>query len=253
MVYSDAEINNLKKNILRYPKLYTPEETLDKIISENLSFSRIGDGEFNLCIKEGNVFNKYDEKLAQMLINITQTGSTNKCLICLNNYEPKTLHRLKMWFVYHGVLYLDRIFNAIHFKKDGYGDAYFLFYTVLDGNVQNIKRINTFWENKKVIFVCNDTSLVISDKLNIFKNTIQKEFVYVPSHNAFSLYKDILQKITQFPKDYVIYLECGPLASVLAYELSAIGYRALDMGNFYKRIVSINNSRNRNKGDDSYG
>ena len=238
MVYSDEEINNLKKNILRYPKLYTPEETLDKIINNNLSFSRIGDGEFNLCIKEGNVFNKYDEKLAQKLINIIRAGSTDKCLVCLNNYEPDPC--LKRWFVYHGVLYLDRVLNAINFKKDGYGDAYFLLSIMKNGNVQDVKRIKTLWGKKKVVFVCNNTSLVITDKLNIFENIVQKEFVYVPSHEAFSLYEDILQKITQFPKDYVIYLECGPLASVLAYELSAIGYRALDMGDFYKRIVMRN-------------
>ena len=237
MVYSDEEINDFQRNVLKYPKLYSPDETLDKIINENLSFSRIGDGEFNLCINEGNVFNKYDEKLSQKLMDICQTGSTDKCLICLNNYGVKNFRN--KWFIYHGVLYLDRILSTINFKKDNYGDAYFLFYTVEKSSTLSIERIKSIWDNKKVVFVCNDNSEVISDKLNLFNNVIEREFVYVPARDAFDLYEDILQKIMEFPKEYIVYLECGALASVLAYELSLMGYRALDMGDFYKRTYEV--------------
>ena len=56
-------------------------------------------------------------------------------------------------------------------------------------------------------------SQVILDKLNLFKNVT--------------------------PKEFGVYLEGGALASVLAYELSLMGYRALDMGEFYKRTYEV--------------
>lgn len=234
--YSKQELNVFKNLVAKLPNIYNPEETLNKIILENLSFSRIGDGEFNLTIKESNVFQQYSKILAQKLIQICCDGSNKNCLVCLNKYDINS-----PWFLYHGILYLDKILNVIKFKKDNYGDAYFLL-GVISNNLKSIERIKKLWENKNIIFVCNKKSNIVDDKLNLFDKAIGKHYIFVPNQNAFDYYESIIRQISQFPVHYVVYCECGALASVLSYELSK-KYRVFDMGDFYNRLLFLHNKK----------
>ena len=62
------------------------------------------------------------------------------------------------------------------------------------------------------------------DKANSIKRII------CPSHNAFSKVKEIREKILEHSEGRLILLMLGPTAKVLAYQLSQLGYRALDLG-----------------------
>ena len=69
-------------------------------------------------------------------------------------------------------------------------------------------------------------------------NAQKTEYVYAPSQWAFTEYDRILNQITQnYDKDWLIYLELGSCATVLSYDLAKMGYQALDMGDFYSRII----------------
>lgn len=82
-------------------------------------------------------------------------------------------------------------------------------------------------------------SPIIEDPNCLFSKVKSKNFIYIPQKNCYGEYKRIYESILNYPTDYLIYLECGELATVLAYELSKIGYQALDMGDFYKRISDL--------------
>ncbi len=235
LVYSAEQLSDFHNLLKRYPNILSVEQTFDDVINQHLSFSRIGDGEFNLMINERNIFNKCNEQLRRRLIDICETSSQT-CLVCLNRYTDNS-----KWWLYHGLKYLPKVLNQVSFKADTYGDAYFLFGCISDINKtkDGLEKVKTLWRGRKVLFVCRTDSFVRKDKLNIFSEVAAKAFLDIPATDAFDRYDEILKAITEYPKDWKIYLECGATASVLAWDLSHTGYQAWDMGDFYKRLTRI--------------
>lgn len=226
--YSKKELAHFCELLKKYPAIMSAEETLNCIVDKKLSFSRIGDGEFNLMIDEGNIFNKNDEKIKQRLIEICESKHQHNCLICLNNYV-----KTNKWFLYHGLFALPRILSTVKFQKQNFGDAYFLWKTL---NQKSITAIKSIWQNRRILFVGNEDSLCQDDVYDLFNNVKEKKFLFVPAKDAFNNYNEILKEIKTYTSEWVIYLECGATASVLAWDLAQMGYRALDMGDYYKRL-----------------
>ncbi len=226
------------QNMLKlYPDILPPAETLDLALKP-LSFSRIGDGEFNIIIGGRNSFNKSNPKLAERLKEICESGSNGHCLVCLNNYKLPKDHPTYSWFVHHGTRYLDQVLERVNFKKEKYGDAYFLIRNSQDANGLNqtgLEKIKTLWLGQKVLFVCNKKSPVVTDPSAFFNQTATKEFLYIPDKDAFDSYEEIISDIRKYDTSWKIYLEAGATASVLAWDLSKEGYIVYDMGDFYKR------------------
>ena len=230
--YTPQQITAFHELLKKYPHILSPETTLDIILQRKISFSRIGDGEFDLIIGEKNIFNKDDEKLKKRLIEINKEKNTPSCLVCLNYYSEDN-----KWFLYHGTHLLPRVMDTLSFGLEEYGDAYFLL-SLIKNKDYTKTRSNNLWKNKNVLFVCRQNSLVREDILNIFSEVNNKDYLDVPALNAFDIYDSILEKITTYPKDWIIYLECGATASVLAWDLAKLNYQALDMGDFYKRLLN---------------
>lgn len=51
-----------------------------------------------------------------------------------------------------------------------------------------------------------------------------------PEKNAFNFYKEILNQSSSLPSSKLIIIALGATATVLAYDLSKLGYQALDLG-----------------------
>ncbi len=64
----------------------------------------------------------------------------------------------------------------------------------------------------------------------MFTNAISIQRILCPAKNAYFYYEKILYEIKKLDKNKLILLALGPTASVLAYDLSELGYRALDIG-----------------------
>ena len=232
--YSKKELAYFHEILEKYPAVMSAEETLKIVVEKKLSFSRIGDGEFNLIIDESNVFNHNDDCLKQRLIEIAEARHSRNCLICLNNYKPKN-NAMYRWFLYHGLFALPRVLSTIKFQKQNFGDAYFLCKTL---NQKSITTIKSIWQNRKILFVCNEASLCQDDVYDLFNNVKEKKFLFVPAKDAFNNYNEILKEIKTYTSEWIIYLECGATASVLSWDLAQMGYRALDMGDYYKRLLN---------------
>ncbi len=237
--YSPRALEQYGQILQRYPDVASPEETC-KTALEIQSFSRIGDGEFNVIIGGRNSFNQSNAALAERLKDICEQGTDRHCLVCLNNYKIKPEHPAYTWFLYHGARYLDDVLHRVSFASADYGDAYFLLRISQDQNglkPEGLARLKALWNGKKVLFVCNRKSPLVSDKLGFFAEIATKEFLFVPDKDAFDSYDDILTDIKKYDTSWQIYLEVGATASVLAWDLSHQGYHALDMGDFYKRSL----------------
>ena len=85
------------------------------------------------------------------------------------------------------------------------------------------------WDGRKVVFVVGKNGRFIFDD-RLFGNIKQKEMVYVPATSAYSEYDRILGECKKFDSDYLFLIAAGPTAVVLAYDLSHLGYQAIDMG-----------------------
>lgn len=51
-----------------------------------------------------------------------------------------------------------------------------------------------------------------------------------PAKNAFDYYEKILNAVLKVNKNNLILIALGPTASILAYDLSKLGYQAIDIG-----------------------
>lgn len=238
--YSKKELAYFHEILEKYPAVMSAEETLKIVVEKKLSFSRIGDGEFNLIIDEGNIFNQNDDTLKQRLKQICEEMHSKDCLVCLNNYRcqsewKKSANDWNKWFLYHGLFTLPRVLSTVKFKKQNFGDAYFLCKTL---NQKSITTIKSIWQNRKILFVCNEASLCQDDVYDLFNNVKEKKFLFVPAKDAFNNYNEILKEIKTYTSEWIIYLECGATASVLSWDLAQMGYRALDMGDYYKRLLN---------------
>ena len=239
--FSPNAIEKYHQILQNYPYILTPEETLEAALKIS-SFSRIGDGEFNAIVGKKNPFNDIDIKLALRLKEICEKGSDECCLVCLNDYRLPKEHSAYTWFLYHGTRYLEDILAMVSFKNKKYGDAYFILRLIQNNyglNRDAIKQIKSLWNGQKLLIVCNKQSPLVQDPLNIFDNIKQRDFLYIPDRNAFSAYDELVEAIKKYDTSWRVYLEAGATASVLAWDLSHLGYQMFDMGDFYKRTLAI--------------
>lgn len=246
------EIDRLLEIEKIFPKnVLTCEQTIDEIINNKKSMSRFGDGE-----EFGTILNDNPQYplLQDRLIEIFSKGSDDKCLVCTNNFNAFDKNLLMFWRNHFGMYWLsgilEKISERVNFNKDtSYGDAYsFLFYFNNNDNEEESKRkldkIKSIWQDRKILFVLSENSNILKDE-KYFANAAEKAYVYGPSSWAFREYDSILNKITQnYDKDWLVYLELGSCATVLSYDLSRLGYQALDMGGFYSRIITSKRYKN---------
>lgn len=244
--FSYDEVGELLEARKYYPRnILSAEATVEKLINEKISLSRLGDG-------EEFAYNLMNDKplfplLKQKLYNICAHGSDDKCLVCINNFNADSdaipVHYRNAFIYYFACCYsIRRILDNIKFNKaTDYGDAYALLFNFKDEDSLETKRaklerIKKIWEGRKVLFVVNSEAGIINDK-SVFENVAEKAYVFAPGRNAFSDYERIMNEITEgYDTTWLVYIAAGACATVLSFELSRKGYQALDMGFFYDRV-----------------
>lgn len=217
--------------------------TIDQITKQNKSISRFGDGEYTLIWGKSLGFQDYDENLCKRLKEVL-TSNRDGLLVCLpvnfNNTNGLTL-KAKIFI---------RAFVSNNYKKiiettqNGHGDNrifgsstftrfYIDYYNKCDFVIrEKINRIKSIWEQKDIYIIEGRFSRCGVGN-DIFKNAKSKHRIICPSTNAFSKYDEILGKAQSvIPKsdDVIVLIMLGPTATVLAYDLSLLGYHAIDLG-----------------------
>lgn len=222
---------------LRIPVVKTPEETIDEIVTHHRSICRLGDGE--LATARGILgcgFQNLNEVLQERLQEILKTDRTD-ILVGLHDgfgsleryaeeYRQHLREQLKSLLareVIYPLLDLDKTYYNTYFTRPWsttHDEAY----------AENIfHAIRKIWEGRKVVFIEGaQTRLGIGNDL--FCNTAQIERLLCPPCDAFDAYENILEAARRIDKDKLLLLALGPTATVLAYDLSAEGYQAVDIG-----------------------
>jgi glycosyltransferase family protein len=221
------------------PAIMNDEETVKYILEHGCSVVRFGDGEFNLMNGIGIKFQKSDDGLRARLKEIAAAQSADKLLICVPNmFVPKK--KLKEMLADRSVkwwrknLFLTRGLWYRNFRGGPYGNTNMTRFYInvrhkerTAGHVSELKKI---WENRDIVFMeGNKTHMGAGNDL--FKSAKSIKRISCPSEDAFVCYDEILATAQKhISKDELIICALGPTATVLCYDLSNLGYTALDLG-----------------------
>lgn len=94
-----------------------------------------------------------------------------------------------------------------------------------------LSKIKKFLEDKEVIFVCSKKGRFNKDR-RLFNSIKSYEEIFISPVNAFDDYDKILKECKTKGKEEIFLISAGPTATILAYDLSLLGYQAIDIGHF---------------------
>ncbi len=224
------------KTILTGFKIASPEETINKIISEKCSISRFGDGEFDMICGTGMKYQKYDSKLAKRLKQVLESNESG-LLIGINNvidleysekYNDFASNFWKKWLQNNKF----KLLKMLSKNKQYYSSnitRFYIDYKDKSNVKQYVKKLQEIWDKQEIIIVEGKYSrLGVGNDL--FNNAKTISRIICPEKDAFEIYDEILKEISKIDKNKLILLALGPTATVLAYDLYKMGYRAIDIG-----------------------
>lgn len=226
------------KNDISYPKIESAEIAIEKIIEENKSMCRFGDGEFAVIMGiSRQKFQHADEKLAMRLKEVLSSHKDN-ILICIADIYGD-LSKYTTDGIYNIRAYLTPETRAEHYKlldmQREYYDAYMTRpYAIYKDNMTEAPRnrfahLKRIWKDRSLLIIEGEkTRMGVGNDLFDGANDIIR--ILGPAENAYDKYDEILYEARKYAKDRLVLIAMGMTATVLAYDLACEGYQALDIG-----------------------
>lgn len=234
-------------NIERKPNVMNFDTTLELLVNSEKSLCRFGDGEFSIVLGNSIPFQIINPELQMRLKNILQSGNDEILIGIPDIFENLDNHNKKhkrFWEKY--ITNNSRIFSLFNYDYnycDSLVSRWYLEY-LNNYNYNDIfKQLKSIWDKKDIILVEGKFSRLGYNN-DLFKNANSIKRILCPAQNAFEIYQTILEKCKTQSKNNLFILALGPTATVLAYDLNLLGYRALDLGHidieyewFLKRAI----------------
>lgn len=224
------------KKFMKAPTVKNTEQTIDKLLESCVSISRFGDGELMLAMgmPMGIRYQKADKLLTKRLREVLVSDSDN-CIICVSDafgdmeerseenkqYWKKHMDELR-WNYYR---LMDR--NKVYYNTT----ATRVYKPLADKSLAGprFEKWKKLWDGKDIVFIEGEkTRMGVGN--DFFSNAKSIRRILGPAENAFDRYDEILSFASTLPKDILFILALGPAATVMSYDLSQLGYRALDLG-----------------------
>lgn len=216
----------------KYPCVNSIDNTIDCLVENELSLSRFGDGEYNLLLGNSIAFQKTSQLIQERLREVLNANDA-PCLIAIIDYviDGMTPYTRQFWYCYIPLL-------IQLFERSEYANAR------ITRGVDNhqIQRLTRIWDDKIGLFVSGEGSRF---KVNhyIFSNLSKSYSLFTKSRDAFDEYDKILESVLEYVTRYevnIVFLALGPTATILAYDLSKLGIRSLDIGHLNNRWDQLN-------------
>ena len=214
----------------RMPQIIDREDTLNYLIQNKCSISRLGDGELGLIFGKGIGFQPHDPELGQRMREILRTNDSDRMLVGISQW---IFHSNFGQYPEYRVHYLQKILDLLVPGKTYYSADISRFYkNTPDGGeaIRQIQLLRQIWEGRNVTLIEGAQSRmgVGNDLLDNVKSIRR---ILCPAVDAFSHYAEIYQTaLEMIPKDDLVLIALGPTATVLAYDLFRAGYQAVDIG-----------------------
>ncbi len=218
--------------------IYDYEETVKLLLENPKSFCRLGDGEIDLIEGRDIPFQKYDEKLAKILIDILEDDSDDFYVGINYNYfhslerlndtnrkfylrKASYYRRFLLKFCNRNRKYIAAAFNQLYAFFDDYD--YHNYY-------ENIKQL---FKGRELVIFCGENVLK-NLEFDVFEYAKSKDIIWGPDKDAYINYNQILETARRFSADKTFIFILGPCSKALVYELSRNGYLAWDVGHLAK-------------------
>lgn len=218
-----------------YHSFFSDTEAVDLLIKKRMSMSRFGDGEFGIMFrKQGIGFQKYSSNLAKELKRVINENNSNLLigLPFVDKYNEWTDSSKKFYRYFR--IFKGRYSKLIRYDKK-YSNAcitrpYMDFKDKRPNNIEpkfdNLKRL---WNKRNIVIVeGKDTKIGVGNDLLDNAKSIKR--IICPSSDAYSKIKEIQNEILKQSKNNLFLVSLGPTATILASNLSKMGYQVIDTG-----------------------
>ncbi|RYG06813.1 MAG: DUF1792 domain-containing protein [Caulobacteraceae bacterium] len=217
--------------------VHDPIETL-KAMNAGASIGRLGDGEIKLILFTAMRFQEPSEALHLRLLEVLRSNLpgllvgvpylTDAQIADLRELADQQMvdrfvsHRARlnaMWDpakVYH---------SAFVSRPDAWPITDYTEFFAL---------WRSLWKGRHVVVVEPNVPEYCFNQPGVLTGHASLEQVFVPKKRAFDRYDRILKRCLQFPKDRLFLMAAGPAATILAHDLHAEGYQALDVGHIWR-------------------
>jgi hypothetical protein len=216
-----------------YPKVYSIDVTIEKLINGKKSIARYGDGEFTLCFDRSIGFQRADRTLRKRLRTILLSQS-DECIVAIQEFKIESVSSFWIHYWYENYSAILKLFRkeAIYYNQS----------ITRECSIEQLTKLKRLWEQRYVVFVCGKGSRFDSTH-EIFAGITGSTVVYGLAQHAFNEYAELLERtmyeLIKYDNPLVI-IALGPTATVLAFDLSQKGYQALDIGhitNIYDTLI----------------
>lgn len=235
-IYKYELVDKLRSIAL--PHIKNVEETLEAIYQKKASLCRFGDGEIELINQRDIPFQKASPILAARLQEVLSSHDP-RCLIAI----PKVIYSgkdnitdlpKKFWRI-QGVRFRKTLDKYIDFSTLYYSAELSIAYSLYTHYPlqQYFEQLQRLWRGRDITIICGE-NVFSAIKHNIFTCANNIEYMYAPSEQAFDKYNELLSQASRTPKDRLVIIILGPTATVLAYDLTQLGFQALDIGHVAK-------------------
>lgn len=216
------------------PEIKSIDETIQKIIDEDCSVARYGDGELEIMCGRRIDFQNYDENLAQKMKKVLQYDASNM-LVCL----PDSFHddrnvklSVRKYWKQHMRAHRQEWISLLKPGKtyyNAYISRFYLQFVDKKNCAYYVELLKKIWDKRDLLIVEGEKSrLGVGNDL--FSNAKSIQRVLCPAKEAFSVYDSIIEEICKIDKDHLILIALGPTATAMAFDLHKLGYQAIDIG-----------------------
>lgn len=229
-------IDLIKNEEIKNPIILSAEKAIEKICDEHVSLARFGDGEFDLIqMRSRYAFQTTDMELAERLKKILQSKN-DKILIAiadnygsLDKYTENAADAIRQYLTpsvrleHMSLLDMDRTYYDAYLSR-----PYFM-YRDKKGAKERFRTLKQIWNKQDILLVeGQDARNGIGNDL--FDNASSIHRILAPNKNAYSRYHELFEEVCVHGKNKLVLISLGAAATVLAYDLAAAGYWAVDIG-----------------------
>ncbi|WP_423364072.1 GT-D fold domain-containing glycosyltransferase [Mycoplasma sp. P36-A1] len=219
-------------NIYLKEKQLSMKETLEYIEKNKLSFSRFGDGELKLMLRNDyNLkFQKNSENIQVDLKNCLNSKVENLLIGFSNVYHD--LHWASVyadiWFEIKPMLINHNVFGHAHVSRP------LFFLTMGQDGVDLWRKI---WDDKDITIITGQSSRF--DAIDaLFDNAKTINYMYSVPKNAYDDLPRILDEI-QNNQSELFLISLGPAGTILTFELAKLGKWAIDIGHINSSYENV--------------
>lgn len=231
-------------------KVLNETQTLDLLLSDPKSFYRFGDGEIDIITGHSIPFQKYDPKLADLLLQALIYQGKNVYIglhkgfldydvlnIDQKSHQSNREKKEAFWMntTYRGFMQ-DYCSKDVTYISAAFNQRYF--YIKESEMTLWFEKVKKLFANRRMVVFLGEG---IRKKLQYDVFDLAEDVTYVegPSKDAFDQYDTIKEEAKQHGKDKLLCFILGPASKVLVYELAQEGYIAWDLGHLPKDYNSF--------------